>query len=154
MTASQLTLALYQPDIPQNTGAAIRLCACLGVGLAIIEPCGFPWDDAKIRRSAMDYINSLTLARHCSYERFRNNAGTRRIILLTTKGEMAYTRFEFRPDDILMMGRESAGVPDDVHDGADARIIIPMQTGMRSLNVINAAAMVLGEALRQTRPDI
>lgn len=145
-----MRLALYQPDIPQNTGAAMRLCACLGVGLDIIEPCGFPWDERKIRRSGMDYITGLDMTRHPGWDSFLAQRTGRRIILLTTRGDMAYTRFDFRADDILMLGRESAGVPAPVHDRADARLAIPMQPGMRSLNVINAAAMVMGEALRQT----
>lgn len=146
-----LRLALYQPDIPQNTGAAMRLCACLGTGLDIIEPCGFVLDDRKIRRSGMDYIENTDIQRHTSWDRFLDvYQGKRRIILLTTKTETAYTAFTFRPDDILLAGRESAGVPDDVHNTADGRITIPMPGGGRSLNVINASAMVLGEALRQT----
>lgn len=152
MNRPAIHLALYQPDIPQNLGAAIRLCACLGVGMDVIEPCGFPWDDAKIRRSAMDYVNNITLTRHTGWDAFcalRARDEGRRVILLTTRGDMAYTGFSFRPGDILMTGRESAGVPDDVHNAATARIVIPMQPGLRSLNVINAAAMVLGEALRQ-----
>ena len=147
-----LTLALYQPDIPQNVGAAMRLCACLGAGLEIIEPCGFIWDERKIRQSAMDYYDACGLARHSSWRAFLDlNQGKRRIILLTTKAEMSYTDFVFAPGDILMTGRESAGVPDDVHDAVDARLTIPMRPGLRSLNVVNAAAMVMGEALKQTK---
>lgn len=150
MTRPLARLALYQPDIPQNAGAAMRLCACLGAGLDVIEPCGFLWDDRKIRRSAMDYTDGLDMVRHTGWGRFLNACNDRRIILLTTRAAVPYTDFRFRADDILLMGRESAGVPDDVHDRADARILIPMQPGMRSLNVINAAAMVMGELLRQT----
>ena len=146
-----MRLALYQPDIPQNAGAAMRLCACLGVGMDVIEPCGFLWDDKKIKRSAMDYIAGLDLARHSSWDAFLAARSSGRIILLTTSGALPYTDFTFAPGDILLTGRESAGVPDDVHDRADARLLIPMQPGMRSLNVINAASMVLGEALRQIR---
>ncbi|MCB9996467.1 MAG: tRNA (cytidine(34)-2'-O)-methyltransferase [Rhodospirillales bacterium] len=146
-----LRIALYQPDIPQNTGATMRLCACLGMGLDIIEPCGFVLDDKKIRRSGMDYINSLALARHTSWRHFLDlHQGKQRLVLLTTKAEESFTDFEFRPDDILLAGRESAGVPDDVHNAADARILIPMPGGGRSLNVVNSLAMVAGEALRQT----
>ena len=144
-----IALALYQPDIPQNVGAAIRLCACLGCGLHIIEPCGFPWDVRKIRQSAMDYYDAARLERHGSWEKFREQRRGR-LVLLTTKGAVPYTDFTFQPDDILVAGRESAGVPEDVHNAADARLLIPMRPGFRSLNVINAAAMVLGEALRQT----
>jgi len=146
---STLRLALYQPDIPQNTGAMLRLGACLGVGLDIIEPCGFVWDDKKLRRVAMDYIDHLDYARHASWQAFLDQIGSRRIVLLTTKGATPYTAFTFRPDDVLMVGRESAGVPDAVHDRADGRVIIPMAAGLRSLNVALSAAMVLGEAFRQ-----
>lgn len=146
-----MRLALYQPDIPQNAGAAMRLCACLGVGMDVIEPCGFLWDDKKIKRSAMDYIAGLDLARHSSWDAFLAARAGARLVLLTTRGATPYLDFAFRSDDILLVGRESAGVPDDIHNRADARIIIPMQPGMRSLNVINAAAMVTGEALRQIK---
>lgn len=129
----------------------MRLCACLGVDMAVIEPCGFVWDDKKIRRSGMDYAEGLALTRHPSWEGFSAARGENRIILLTTKGDTVYTDFRFQAGDILLTGRESAGVPEDIHNAADARIIIPMQPGMRSLNVINAAAMVVGEALRQLR---
>lgn len=145
-------LALYQPDIPQNVGAAMRLCACLGVGLEIIEPCGFIWDDRKIRQSAMDYYDACKLARHTSWQAFFDaNKGKRRIVLLTTKAAQPYTGFAFAPDDVILTGRESAGVPDDVHAAADARLTIPMRPDLRSLNVVNAAAMVIGEALRQIK---
>jgi tRNA (cytidine/uridine-2'-O-)-methyltransferase len=145
-----ITLALYQPDIPQNVGAAMRLCACIGCPLDIIEPCGFPWDERKIRQSAMDYYEAARLTRHGSWDKFRE-ARQKRLILMTTKAALPYTDFTFQPGDILLAGRESAGVPDDVHNAADARIFIPMQPGLRSLNVINASAMILGEALRQIR---
>jgi tRNA (cytidine/uridine-2'-O-)-methyltransferase len=146
-----MRLALYQPDIPQNAGAAMRLCACLGVGMDVIEPCGFLWDDKKIKRSAMDYIAGLDLARHSGWDAFLAARPGSRLVLLTTRGALPYTDFTFAPGDILLTGRESAGVPDEVHDRADARLLIPMQPGMRSLNVINAASMVLGEALRQAK---
>lgn len=144
---SALRLALYEPDIPQNVGAMMRLCACLGVGMDIIEPCGFIWDEAKIRRAGMDYIEHLKLARHPSWADF-SPAG--RLVLLTTKAAQPYTDFRFEASDVLLVGRESAGVPEQVHARADARVLIPMQPGCRSLNVATAAAMVLGEALRQT----
>ncbi len=144
-----IRLALYQPDIPQNVGAAMRLCACLGVALDIIEPCGFPWDARKIRASALDYIDHVALARHESWSAFRAKQDKNRLILLTTKTDVPYYDVAFEPGDILMAGRESAGVPDDVHNAADIRITIPMFGAMRSLNVINASAMVLGEAMRQ-----
>ena len=144
-----MRLALYQPDMPPNTGAMMRLCACLGVGLDIIEPCGFALDDAKVKRAAMDYIDHLAYARHRSWPDFVEQIGTRRLVLLTTKAAIPYTSFVFRPDDILMVGRESAGVPDDVHQRADARIIIPINPPLRSLNVAMSAAIALSEALRQ-----
>ncbi len=143
------SLALYQPDIPQNVGAAMRLCACLGCPLDIIEPCGFPWDERRIRQSAMDYYEAASLTRHASWDKFLQ-AKQGRIVLLTTKAAVPYTDLAFQPGDILVAGRESAGVPEDVHNAADARIVIPMRPGLRSLNVVNACAMVLGEALRQT----
>lgn len=145
-----ITLALYQPDIPQNVGAAMRLCACLACPLEIIEPCGFPWDERKIRLSAMDYYEAARLTRHSSWDKFRKIQQSR-LILMTTKAALPYTDFIFRPGDILLAGRESAGVPEEVHSAAHARIFIPMQPGLRSLNVINASAMILGEALRQIR---
>lgn len=128
----------------------MRLCACLGVNLDIIEPCGFVFDDQKVRRVAMDYIDHLTYQRHRSWDEFIAGVGARRLVLLTTKAAVPYQSFTFQPDDILLVGRESAGVPDDVHNRADARLIIPMQPGMRSLNVAMSAAIVLSEALRQT----
>jgi tRNA (cytidine/uridine-2'-O-)-methyltransferase len=145
-----MNLALYQPDMPQNTGAMMRLCACFGVALDIIEPCGFVFDDQKLRRVAMDYIDHLVWTRHMDWNAFRAARAPRRLVLLTTKGAMPYHRFAFRPDDVLLMGRESAGVPDAVHETADARLLIPMTPACRSLNVAQSAAIVLAEALRQT----
>jgi tRNA (cytidine/uridine-2'-O-)-methyltransferase len=147
-------LALYEPDIPQNAGSLMRLGACLGVGIDIIEPCGFLLSDRNFRRAGMDYLKSADIRRHESWTRFHDDFSVsgpdKRLILLTTRGDMAYTDFAFAPDDTLLVGRESAGVPDAVHDAAQARLIIPMLAGLRSLNVAQAAAMVLGEALRQT----
>ncbi len=148
-----MRLALYQPDMPSNTGTMMRMCACLGVALDIIEPCGFPLDDARLRRAAMDYIDHLDYARYRSWGDFRDQLGARRLVLLTTKAAVPYIGFSFRENDILMVGRESAGVPDDVHARADARIVIPMQPPLRSLNVAISAAMVVGEALRQKMAD-
>ena len=150
-----MRLALYQPDIPQNTGAMLRLAACLGVAVDIIEPCGFLLDDRRLRRTGMDYLDRVELTRHTSWRSFcaaadNAGAGGGRLVLLTTTAEVPYCRFDFRPDDRLLVGRESAGVPDEVHDAAAARIMIPMRPGLRSLNVAQAAAMALGEALRQT----
>lgn len=135
--------------MPPNTGTMMRLCACLGVGMDIIEPCGFPFDDAKLRRAAMDYIDHLDYTRHRSWNDFAAQIGPRRLVLLTTKAAVPYTDYKYRSDDILMVGRESAGVPDDVHNRADARVIIPLRPPLRSFNVAVSAAMVVGEALRQ-----
>jgi tRNA (cytidine/uridine-2'-O-)-methyltransferase len=143
-------LALYQPDIPQNVGAAMRLSACLGLPLDIIEPCGFPWDERKIRQSGMDYTDLAVVTRHASWEAFLSARTGRRLILLTTKGAVPYTDLAYQSDDILIAGRESAGVPDFVHAAATHRVVIPMQPGARSLNVVISSAMVLGEAVRQT----
>lgn len=148
-----LTLALYQPDIPQNAGTMLRMCACLGLGAAIVEPAGFPTSDRHFRRAGMDYLEHVEIARHVSFvafEAWRAEAG-RRLVLLTTRAALAYTEAAFRPGDILMVGRESAGVPDAVHAAADLRVVVPMRPALRSLNVALAAAMVAGEALRQTR---
>lgn len=147
-----MRLALYQPDIPQNAGAMIRLAVCLGVAVDIIEPCGFVWSDRHLRRAGMDYLDHAVLVRHPSWDRFRDASAERggRLILLTTGASIAHTEFEFRPDDSLLLGRESAGAPEAVHDAADARIRVPISPGLRSLNVALAAAIVLGEALRQT----
>jgi tRNA (cytidine/uridine-2'-O-)-methyltransferase len=144
-----MRLALYQPDIPQNTGALLRLAACLGVGVDIIEPCGFVWSDARLRRAGMDYLDQVAVVRHASWQAYR---ATRkgRLALLTTRAATPYTAFEFRPGDTLLLGRESAGAPPEVHRAADARLSVPMTPGARSLNVALVAAMVLGEALRQT----
>jgi len=144
-------LALYQPDIPQNCGTMLRLCACLGIDAAIIEPAGFPVSDRNFRRAGMDYLDHVSVTRHVSFTAFRDwqTASGRRLVLLSTQAALPYTRFCFQPGDILLVGRESAGVPETVHVLADASIRIPMRPPMRSLNVAVAAAMVLGEALRQ-----
>ena len=147
-----LALALYQPDIPQNCGTMLRLCACLGVEASIIEPAGFPVSDRHFRRSGMDYLDAVNLTRHVSwraFEAWRAPTG-RRLVLLSTSAALPFTDFTFAPDDILMVGRESAGAPAEVHEAAEARILIPIRQGMRSLNVAVCAAMALGEALRQT----
>ena len=145
-----MRLALYQPDIPQNLGAFLRLSACLGVALDIIEPCGFPFDDKRIRRVSMDYYDRAQLTRHTSWEAFQRAGATGRLLLLTTKGTARFPDVAFRQDDILLCGQESAGVPAEVHAAADLTVRIPMQIGLRSLNVALAAAMVLAEGLRQT----
>ncbi|KAF0104599.1 MAG: tRNA (cytidine/uridine-2'-O-)-methyltransferase [Rhodospirillaceae bacterium] len=145
-----MRLALFEPDIPQNLGAFIRLSAGLGVALDVIEPCGFPVDDRRIRRAAMDYYDLATLVRHASWAAFCRDRPPGRLVLLTTAGAQRLPEATFRPDDILLMGRESAGVPPEVHAAADLRVRIPLQAGARSLNVALAAAVVLSEALRQT----
>jgi tRNA (cytidine/uridine-2'-O-)-methyltransferase len=144
-----MRLALYQPDIPQNAGAVLRLGACLGVPVDIIEPCGFVLSDRRLKRAGMDYIAAAELARHDCWASFAA-IPRGRLVLLTTKGDQAYHRFAFRPDDTLLLGRETAGVPEDVHRACDARLRIPLMPGQRSLNLAVAAALVLGEALRQT----
>jgi tRNA (cytidine/uridine-2'-O-)-methyltransferase len=146
-----LHLALHEPDIPQNAGALMRLSACLGVTLHVIEPCGFVLDDRRLRRAGMDYLDSLELRRHASWARFAADPPGR-LVLLTTKAAQPYLSFAFRPGDVLLLGSEGSGVPQAVHDAADARVAIPMRPGLRSLNVALAAAMVLGEAIRQTSP--
>ncbi|HEY5347966.1 MAG TPA: tRNA (cytidine(34)-2'-O)-methyltransferase [Rhizomicrobium sp.] len=145
-----MRLALYQPDIPQNAGALIRLGACLGVGIDIIEPCGFLLGDRNFRRAVMDYVQAADVIRHASWETYAAQRRGR-LLLLTTRASDSYIDFAFAPGDTLLLGRESAGVPDDVHNAADARLRIALKEGMRSLNVAQAAAMVLGEALRQTK---
>ena len=145
-------LALYQPDIPQNTGTLLRLAACLGVAVDIIEPAGFDVSDRNFRRAGLDYLGDVDIARHASwraYQAWRSERGFR-LVLATTKATLPYADFDFGRDDIILLGRESAGVPDEVHEAADARVVVPMQPGLRSMNVAVAAAMILGEALRQT----
>ena len=144
-----MRLALYEPDIPQNTGTLMRLAACFNLPVDIIEPCGFIFNDQKMRRAGMDYLDIVDYTRHDSWEKFyARRLG--RIVLLTTKGSEPYQKFTFRNDDILLLGRESAGVPDFVHQAADARLRIPMRPETRSINVAVSGAIVLGEALRQT----
>lgn len=156
-SAPDLRLALYQPDIPQNTGTLLRTGACLGVAVDLIEPAGFAVTDRNLRRAGLDYLDEAMLTRHDDWVAFdaARRAAGRRLVLLTTRGETDYRDFAFMPDDVIMVGRESAGVPDAVHETADARLIVPMRPGMRSLNVAIAAALVVGEALRQLRrrPD-
>ena len=146
---SLMKLALYEPDIPQNCGALLRLAACLATPISVIEPCGFVISDKRLRRVGMDYLERVEMTRHESWEAFLTQS-TGRLLLLTTQAATAYTQFSYRSGDTLLLGRESAGVPDHVHDAVDARIVVPMAPGARSLNVAMAGAMVLGEALRQT----
>ena len=146
-----LRIALYQPDIAGNTGTILRMGACLGIAVDIIEQAGFDLSDRMLRRAGMDYLEMAALRRHIDFEAFeawRRTEG-RRLVLLSTKAALQYTAFAFAPSDILMFGRESAGVPDHVHELADARILIPMPGGGRSLNVAVVAAMTIGEAIRQ-----
>lgn len=149
-----MRLALYQPDIPQNTGTILRLAACVGVGVDVIGPTGFDMSDRSLRRAGLDYLEHVILTRHESFEAFEAARATAapkpRLVLLTTHAPCAHTDFAFEAGDILMLGRESAGAPDAVHAAADARVSIPLRGGLRSLNIAVAAAMVLGEALRQT----
>jgi len=147
-----MQLALYQPDIPQNTGTILRMAACLDIGCDIIGPVGFDLSDRALRRAGLDYLDHACITRYASFPEFdrnRRRAG-RRLILLTTAGAETYTDFGFLHKDTLLFGRESAGVPEAVHEAADARLVIPMKTGLRSLNVAVSAAMVIGEAMRQT----
>lgn len=149
--AKGIRIALYQPDIAGNTGTILRMAACLGIGVDIIEPTGFDSSDRNLRRAGMDYLEMAQLARHLDFARFEEwrRGDGRRLVLLSTKATLPYTKFDFAVGDILLFGRESAGVPDSVQDVADARLVIPMRGGGRSLNVALAAAMVAGEALRQ-----
>ena len=156
-----LRLALYQPDIPQNAGTMLRMCACLGVAADIIEPAGFPVSDRHFRRAGMDYLDAVEIERHMSWRAFEEWRAGRiatgepaRLVLLTTKAALPYTDFRFAAGDILMVGRESAGVPDEVHDAAEGRIVIPIRPAMRSLNVAVSAAMALGEAIRQIEAGV
>lgn len=150
-----MRLALYEPDIPQNTGTLMRLCACLGVPLDIIEPCGFILSDKNLQRAGMDYIDHLDMTKHLNWAAFKTaSAGTRpkgRLVLMSTKASGSFLDFQFQSGDILIAGRESAGVPESVHAECDARVLIPMQPGLRSLNVALASGIILGEALRQTK---
>ena len=145
-----IEIALYQPDIPQNTATILRFAACLDLTVHIIEPTGFLWSEKSFRRAGMDYLDKARIVRHVSWQTFCETISSKRIVLATTGADIAYTDFEFTTDDILLLGRESAGVPDKVHDHADARITIPLKEGLRSLNVAMACAMIAGEAIRQT----
>ena len=150
-----MRLALYQPDIPQNTGTLLRLGACLGLPVDIIEPCGFIFSDKAMRRAGMDYLDFADFRRHNSWNDFleyrsQHNDEYGRLILLTTKGTSSFVNFEYHPNDIILMGRESAGVPESVHNIADARLTIPMNPKARSINMAVSAAMAITEALRQT----
>jgi tRNA (cytidine/uridine-2'-O-)-methyltransferase len=147
-----MRLALYQPDIPQNAGTLIRMAACLGVAVEIVEPAAFDVSDRHFRRAGMDYLDHVAITRHDSWSKFEQwrNDGGFRLVLFTTKADGSYLDYRYRRDDILLFGRESAGVPEEVAGVADARLVIPIRPDLRSLNIAMAAAMALGEALRQT----
>lgn len=149
----RLRIALYQPDIAGNTGTILRFAACLGLGVDIIEPAGFPLSDRALKRAGMDYLEMADLTRHADWHAFEEwrKARANRLVLLSTKATTAYTDFAFASGDILLFGRESAGVPDAVHEAAEARLMIPMQGAARSINVALSVAMVAGEAIRQLR---
>jgi tRNA (cytidine/uridine-2'-O-)-methyltransferase len=150
--AGRMRIALYEPDIPQNTGTILRLCACLGIEAHVIEPAGFPVSDRAFRRAGMDYLDQVALTRHGSYAAFDEwrRREKLKLVLLTTASTRSYLDHDYAADQVLLFGRESAGVPEAVHRAADTRLRIPIRPGLRSLNVAMAAAMVAGEALRQT----
>lgn len=143
-----MRIALFQPDIPQNAGAVLRLGACLGIAVDVIEPCGFAWSDSRMRRAGMDYREKAVLTRHVGWDAF-TNALPGRLILATTRASVPFLKFSFAGTDTLLFGRESSGVPDWVHAAADGRVLIPMRAGLRSLNLAQSVAMIAGEALRQ-----
>lgn len=145
-----MRIALFEPEIAGNVGAVLRLGACMGTAIDLIEPMGFEWDDRRVRRTAMDYIDHVSVTRHAGFEAFRAGIGPRRLVLFTTKGAQSSYDFAFRADDILLFGKESAGVPPSVAESCDARVRIPMAGPVRSLNLATSAALALGEALRQT----
>ncbi|WP_426166634.1 tRNA (cytidine(34)-2'-O)-methyltransferase [Sandarakinorhabdus sp. DWP1-3-1] len=144
-----MRIALFEPEIAGNVGAVLRLGACLGTAVDLIEPMGFEWDDRRVRRTAMDYIDHVAVVRHPGFDAFRGSIGTQRLVLFTTKGDRSAYDFAFRPDDVLLFGKESAGVPAAVADACAARLRIPMRPQVRSMNMATSAALALGEALRQ-----
>lgn len=144
-----IEIALFQPDIPPNAATIMRMAACFGLKVRIIEPAGFTWSDSSLKRAGMDYLDQALVTRDASWAAFRQATKGQRLILASTKATTLYTDFTFHPGDILLMGRESSGVPEEVHEAADARLLIPMREGLRSLNVALACAMITGEALRQ-----
>jgi len=144
-------IALFEPDIPQNTAAIIRTCACLGAKLEIIEPCGFLLSDKRFRRVVMDYIDEKEIKYYQSSDDFFNSKRNKRVILMTTKASISYTKFEFNINDTILFGRESAGVPDNIHKRVKYRLKIPMKSNMRSLNIASSVAIILAESLKQTK---
>ena len=145
-----MRVALYQPEIAGNVGAVMRLGACLGIGVDLIEPMGFAWDDRRVRRTAMDYIDHVEVVRHQDFQAFRESAGDARLVLFTTKASISPYDFAFDGDDTLLFGQESAGVPQEVRDACQATVRLPIRREVRSLNLASAVAIGLGEALRQT----
>ena len=145
-----MRIALFEPEIAQNVGAVLRLGACLGVAVDLIEPMGFVWDDRRVRRTAMDYIDHVEIVRHSDFSSFRNTIGEQRMLLFTTKSSQSAYDFAYRSDDVLLFGKESAGVPPAVAEACDTRLRIPVRPEVRSLNLATSAALALGEALRQT----
>ena len=145
-----MRIALFEPEIAGNVGAVLRLGACLGAAVDLIEPMGFEWDDRRVRRTAMDYIDHVAVERHASFDAFKASAGLRRLVLFTTKSSQSAYDFSFRADDVLLFGKESAGIPAWIAELCDARIRIPMRPHVRSMNLATSAALALGEALRQT----
>ena len=145
-----MRIALFGPEIAQNVGAVLRLGACLGVAVDLIEPMGFAWDDRRVRRTAMDYIDHVEIVRHSDFSSFRNTIGEQRMLLFTTKSSQSAYDFAYRSDDVLLFGKESAGVPPAVAEACDTRLRIPVRPEVRSLNLAISAALALGEALRQT----
>lgn len=145
-----MRIALFEPEIAGNVGAILRLCACMGAAVDLIEPMGFAWDDRRVRRTAMDYIDHVSITRHADFDAFRATVGTSRLVLFTTKSSASVYDFSFRADDVLLFGKESAGVPAAVSDICDARVRLPMCPQVRSMNLATSAALALGESLRQT----
>ena len=145
-----MRIALFEPEIAGNVGAVLRLGACLGAGVDLIEPMGFDWDDKRVRRTAMDYIDHVSVTRHAGFAAFRETVGTSRLLLFTTKGAGSAYDFAFRADDVLLFGKESAGVPPEVAEACNARLLLPIRAEVRSMNLATAAALALGEAMRQT----
>lgn len=145
-----MRIALFEPEIAGNVGAVLRLCACFGAGVDLIEPMGFAWDDRRVRRTAMDYIDHVSVTRHADFAAFKSTVGASRLVLFTTKSSESAYEFDFRPDDVLLFGKESAGVPEFVAEACQARVRIPMRPQVRSMNLATSAALALGEGLRQT----
>jgi tRNA (cytidine/uridine-2'-O-)-methyltransferase len=145
-----MRVALFEPEIAGNVGAVLRLGACLGAAVDLIEPLGFDWDDRRVRRTAMDYIDHVTVARHSGFDAFRSSIGSQRLVLFTTKSRNSAYGFRFKPDDVLLFGKESAGVPAAIAEACNARVRLPIRSEVRSMNLATAAAIALAEALRQT----